>query len=72
MQRVSFKTLKEWIAEWNTVNPEQQFIVDAHSGYYHIRDCRTNESVIVEKTPRRAWEVFCIWKNGYFTGRESK
>lgn len=70
MKRVTFKLLKEWINEWNEYN-DIQMEVRAYNDYYHIGPVGGNY-IIVEKTPGRAWEVFCIWKNGYFTGRDSK
>lgn len=70
MRRVTYDLLKQWIGEWNTAHPDMQFVVRSYNDYYHIQDFETGENVVVEKSPGLAWDVFCVWKKGYWKGYE--
>ena len=73
MQRTSFKMLRQWVSEWNEGHKEVGTLsVYCWSGYYRI--CLVEEEtgaiikeIVTEATPGRAWEVFHVWTNGYFT-----
>ena len=71
MTRVSYKKLKEWVNEWNEGHPEHEpFEVRSNNGYYHIGEkC---SYMISEATPKRAWEMFTMWKYGYSEGIDAQ
>ena len=70
MERLSYKKVKEYIKGWNENHPECQFVISCYSDYYHIQYADTHNNIIVEKTPGRLWESFCIFKEGYFKALE--
>lgn len=71
MSRISYNMLKEWINEWNEYHPEMKMRLSVYNDYYHIARDSIGQNIVVEATPGRAWESFTIWKNGYYTGKES-
>lgn len=75
MERISYKKIRGLINNWNTAHPEKQFEISAYNGYYHLGEVGDNgcikSNLIVEKYPGRLWESFCLWRSGYFDGRDS-
>lgn len=63
MDRVSGKTLKRWIDEYNT-NSGTDFVLSVYNGYYHLSIGKGGEIIITEKTPGRCWESFGIFNAG--------
>ena len=71
MNRVTYNKLKEWLEDWNTSNPEAEVKLSCYSDYYHILDGKTHTIIVCEHTPGRCWEVFGVWKKGYWKGRDT-
>lgn len=71
MERVTYKKLKGWINDWNAFHPEMLMDLRAYNGYYHIERRETGYRICCEKNPGRCWKVFSVWKDGYWTGRDT-
>lgn len=69
MNRVTYNKLKEWVDNWNEYHSDAEVKLSAYNDYYHILDGKTHEMIVCEKTPGKCWEVFNVWKKGYFKGK---
>ena len=68
---MSINEVKKWIEEWNEDrNDNVKMEVAAYNGYYHIRKKFSKATIVTAKSPKPLWESFCIWRNGYYEGRD--
>lgn len=72
MSRITYQMLKEWTRSWNEAYPELAVTVSAYNGYYHIglagKGGSIKRMIAVEQFPGKAWDVFCTWRDGVYTG----
>lgn len=65
--RITLQTVNQWIIEWNEGHTELPLSIRAYNGYYHIHREDTGDRICADSTPRKTWELFQIWQNGYYT-----
>lgn len=62
------REIRDIISKWNEHHPECELIVEAYNGYYHLKVKENREAIAVEQYPGRLFEMFTIWRSGYYAG----
>lgn len=65
---MTIKEVRKIIDKWNNYHPEYKLVVEGYNGYYHLRDAEHFDKIATEKYPGRLFEMFTIWRSGYYAG----